>query len=162
MVKQFSIEKIKHINKITYIAFAVLAVSFAVLINVINYQEDELLKNGIRDEVVVVQKFKSGKSGKYSANHYYMTVDWFKVVDTIPYYKPKDITGLSNAEKMSNDILSKSFKNKGRILTERINTPVKLKYISGDSYENLHHGEIVTLVYFKEKPEEGRLLRELE
>ncbi|MEM5566410.1 hypothetical protein WNY78_14915 [Psychroserpens sp. AS72] len=162
MVKQFSIEKIKRINRITYFSFAVLLIVFAVFNNILNYQEDDLLKNGIREKVMVVQKHQSGSNGKYSNEHYYLTVDWFKVIDTIPYYKSKDTIGMNYAEKMSNEILSKSFKNKVRIKTEPLNTPIKLKYINGTSYENLHHGEIVTLVYFKDKPEEGRLLRELE
>ncbi|MBC2845417.1 hypothetical protein [Winogradskyella flava] len=162
MTKQFSKEKIKRINRITWIASAFIAILFAVLISINNHQEDHLLNDGIREDVIVVQKHKSGSNAKYSSEHYYLTVDWFKVLDTIPYYKSKDTTGLSNAEKMSNDILSKSFKGKARIRTERLNTPIKLKYINGMSYEKLYHGEIVTLVYFKGKPEEGRLLRELE
>ena len=62
---------------------------------------------------------------------------------------------------MSNNILSKAFKDKGRTKVKRLNTPVKLKYITGKTYYNVHRGEIVTLVYFKNKPEEGRILREL-
>ncbi|EDP69836.1 hypothetical protein FBALC1_09902 [Flavobacteriales bacterium ALC-1] len=162
MAKQFSKEKIKRINKMTWIACTVVAIFFTVLISIINYQEVSLLNDGIREDVIVVKKHKSGSNSKYSNVHYYLTVDWFKVIDTIPYYKVKDTTGLNNAEKMSNAILSKSFNDKGKVRTERLNTPIKLKYIDGTSYENLHHGEIVTLVYFKNKPEEGRLLRELE
>ena len=162
MIKQFSKEKIKRINRITWISCAVLAIFFAVLMNIINYQEDNLLTDGIREELVIVSKRKSGNSGKYSNVHYYMTLDRFKVIDTIPYYKEKDTLKLSNAEKMSNDILSKVFKGKGRIRTKRLNKPINLNYINGESYDNLHNGEIVTLVYFKNKPEEGRLLSELE
>ncbi|MDO5981362.1 hypothetical protein [Flavivirga spongiicola] len=159
MTKQFSKQKIKRINRITWIVSAIIAISFVVLFNIINTQEDSLLKSGIREQVVVVKKYKTGTRKN---PHYYMDVDWFEVIEKIPYYKRKDTTGLDNAEKMSDDILSTVFKDKERTKIERLGKTIKLSYINGDSYNNTSIGEIVTLVYFKDNLRDGRLLREIE
>jgi len=159
MKKQFSKQKIKLINRVTWASAILIAISFVIIGNLINAEEEDLLKNGIREEVIVMKKYSTGTR---NSPQYAMDVDWFKVVEDIPFYKTKDTVGLSEAEKFSNDFLSKAFKDKSRKRIERLNKTVKLKFINGDTYNNINIGEIVTLVYHKEQPNDGRLLREIE
>jgi hypothetical protein len=162
MIKKFTHNQIKNINKITWIACGLCVIFFIILISIINYNENNLLKNGIREEVVIVQKIKSGYNVKFSNIHYYLVVDWFEEEEEIiSSQKPKDTIGLSNLEKMSILILQKTFKKKVIRKIKRLNKEVKLNYVSGTTFSRLHVGEIITLVYFKEKPKEARLLREI-
>lgn len=156
MKKQFSKEKT---NRIIWAAAILTAIGFVIIGNVVNTQEKNLLKDGIREEVVVVKKYSTGtiKSPQYA-----MDVDWFKVVKETPLHKPKDTTGLSKGEQLSEQAMAILFKDKKRKNIERNHTTVRLSYVNGDSYHNLTVGDIVTLVYFKDRPKDGRLLRELQ
>jgi len=159
MAKKFSQKKIKLINRVTWIAAALTAISFTIIANVINTQEKNLLKDGLREEVVVVKKYNIGtrKSPQYA-----MDVDWFEVIKETPLHQPKDTTKLSKAEKLSEEALSVLFKDRSRKQIKRHNKTVRLNYINGNSYNSLSKGDIITLVYYKDNPKDGRLLREIE
>lgn len=158
---KFSPLQIKNIKIITYISAAIILLIVGAIYYKISLDEKDLLENGIRQEVVVVHKYKSGKSGKYSTVSYYMKVDRFEEIEQKSRYKAKDTTGMNKSEKEWKKIFSHVF-GKKRSQIKRLNQAIKLNYIEPRTYNNVRHGEIVTLVYFKGKEREGRLLREIQ
>lgn len=148
-------------NKMVLIAFGTMVCIIVAIFSYTYIEGKLLLRNGVQEEFVVIEKHKKGYNMKFAIETYYITVDKFKITGTKPYHKTKDTTNLTNAEKFSERILSQIFKDKYKRTIEPLNQPVTIKYIKGKSYNDLAIGSIVTLVYYKDNPENGRLLREI-
>lgn len=152
----------KKFKRFVYVVSAIVGLAILGLFYYNGSLERDLLKHGIREELVVVRKYKSGSKTKYSTYHYSMELDRFKVIRERKMYESKDTSGMSNADKFSEKVLSATLGKKSKKVVEYLNDPIHIKYIDAESYNTLSAGKIVTLVYDKNDPRSGRLLSEIE
>lgn len=156
--KKFTPEQLKRVKIITWISAILMALTFVFIANMVHLQNKSLLKDGIQQEVIVISKRKGGTRKQPT---FHMKVAWFTEGEKVPYYEPKDTTGMTKDEKFSDEFLSKFFKDKHRTKLGDYQS-FDLKFINGDSYNKLKIGDVTTLVYLEGQPEDGRLLREID
>lgn len=149
--------KKKFLKTMLFLGIFVLASMIWICVSVQN-ENEALLKNGIKQDVVVIQTYNSGtrKNPSYS-----MDVAFFTKAEEIPLYTKKDTTNLSNAEKFSNEVLSQTFGDKSKFKLNNYKT-FHIDYINGNSYNTYKKGDVITLIYLKNKPEKGRVFKEIE
>lgn len=156
-----SATKIKKYDNWVWVIFALCGLSvfaIAILIYLIGAEKNALLKDGIKQDVIVLDKFRRGTIKQPT---FHMKVAWFDGGEEIPVYKSQDTTGMSKDEKFSETVLSEVFDGVTRTNLGDYNA-FQLKYINGDSYQNLKIGDVATLIYLEGKVEDGRLLREID
>lgn len=150
-------KQIRMLKIATSFAALIIALVFVGIYKIVPKQNEQLLNNGIRQDIVVVDKYKRGTRKNPS---YHMKVAWFTEGEEIPVYESKDTAGMDKSEKFSDNVLAEVFKGKKRTKLGDYKS-FQLKFINDNSYQNLKVGDVATLVYLDGKPADGRLLREI-
>jgi len=152
--KKWDAAKIKRFNRIVVIVAIVPALAIVIIFNIVAKQNNKILDEGLRQTVVIVDKYKTGTRKNFS---YHMEIAWFTDGEKIPVYNSKDTIGMSKDEKFSDDVLSEVFKDVNRTKLGDYNA-FKLKYVSGKTYSKLEIGDKATLVYMEGQPKDGLLI----
>lgn len=143
-------------TKLTIIVYSLLGLMIAVFaVGVYLTQEDykELLAKGVRAEASVVETYLeitgTRKNKKYN---YYMDIAFFENIEKVKV-QPKSDNVVDKVAAISEEAVANA--KLGDYHSSRIR-------ISQYSYQRFHKGDKVTVIYMKDKPEEAKLLNEVQ
>jgi len=153
-------EKRKQYNKLVWLVAFITFVVGLLIFYKIKLDEIKLLENGLKQDFVVVNKYKKGMSGKYSIYSFSIELDRFNKKVKKPLYIKKNPETLNTFDKATNELFVDLF-GKQRYGIERHFNSFKVDYITPKTFSTIQINEIVTLVYLKGEMNKGRLLREL-
>ncbi len=145
--------KVKKLERIIYISFAVLVLFIGVIIFIVKIEDRKFLKEGIRVEASINSMYESGTTKN---RNYSMSVSLF--TKAAEEKNPvSDTSGKTESQKKFDEILDGLTINSniGNYFSATINC-------NSDSYNKYKPGDRITVVYLKEDSTDIRILSELE